>query len=53
LDLGDNGTSTHLWEYEIGHLPLSFQYLDVWTYFHLVIPALNDFYELEHTSIHC
>src|SRR6266850_4870388 len=53
LDLGDNGTSTCLWEYGIRYLPLPFQYLDIWTYFCLVVPALNDFYEPEHTSIYC
>src|SRR5260370_40494577 len=53
LDLGDNGTSTRLWEYGIRYLPLPFQYLDIWTYFRLVVPALNDFYEPEHTSIYC
>ena len=41
LDLGDNGTSTCLWEYGIRYLPLPFQYLDIWTYFHLAITWLN------------
>ena|SRR5260370_33537279 len=55
LELGDNGTSSHLWEYEIGQLPLPFQFLDIWTYFHLAVPAPIDFlgYETEYSSIHC
>ena len=53
LEPGNNGAVTCQWEYHADMLPPSFQFLDVWTNFHLAIPGFNDFYETEYISIHC
>jgi len=53
LELQDNGTSLHRWEYSEEQLPPAFCFIDVWNYFRIAVPALSEYFESEYTSIHC
>ena len=53
LELQDNGSSSRYWEYNVDLLLLSFRNIDVWDYFQIAIPAVNDYFKPEHVSIRC
>ena len=53
LELDDNSTLAQLWEYNIEQLPLSYWFLDIWSYFCLAVPRINELFDDKYISVYC